>query len=1674
MASSCTSERFIIQQDADCLRSKLIHCVGLDSILKVFFGTQVLEDLRLLKDCKPASVSNWSFDESCLFCCLRREKVKKHVVALNKQIVESGGKPLLGKDPSNINRLEWQSEEFLYAVLHRKAAAAAASSQNLVINEFIMADQDAPLDLSLKKIKVENLEQDGVLDLSTKKNFNKGHTSSFRNSHGHVSPAAPLVKRDPGDVSLAQVRDLHSASTLEQFMSNLCLHHQHQIVDALGFLQTEVKTVAPSSNFQAPAPNLSEKQRSTRCNHVSFEARSEIQWPERTCSVDAAVSITRTQESSFVRTSEEDTEEALNADVSSIAPLMTEKPVDIHNLGVGVLCSSSCRTGVERGNISTPKSPSLFIMKKAKSDHLETKQLLGSSIQHVGTDTVKKCLSNAERCLPTCTAESDHADLSLKCAPRCSILQNKDAVVKPPTIQMTPTVALPISPRTARKSRKGSCVTQKNCASNYILNEPDCDLVFIRKSITECQPQSHDRLHPRQNARKSTRGHKYIEEYLELKTVRTLARKFVSDASGNCPAHLPDVHTSVTPKQSLSKPDSVPLMNAPFTGDCMENVIQKLPSEQIPKNEMPGDVVNVTSQGLMVETTQTCKIENNYQISHELACKQSELTMQQDLITNALCCVPNTIVPEKHKNMVEVIETTETTEHIVQNEGSDTQKGPLLKDVVCGLGSKAKCQDKSMEPSLSRSVSPNIAEDDSTHEFNVESRNYLNQNLSKVKISADPIEQSEAVEIKANTDEVRGVQEQVLHDVEQDQGAQEQVLHDVEFNVKTANASKLPTKSQGDSEVPSLMAVIAGQPLLKCNEKDMTLHSQKDLDAKMVLAKQAVFSDRCLRSRGSKGSIDVVKVSKCGASELVNSKMTHSNDETTKIPSVKQPLNSIETNVHSEGEHNLKTSENLKRGAKSSNRLVLDHTVEMRQKQKSKSAVEKDEHQRPNLKTDNDDKVTIMSPDVPETVSITSTIKTGQGSESSEKMALRSSHNELSVSRDNSSPIKKFPPSSENMLLRSRSNIEPACSSESSSLTPVGHPENLGQIPLRKNICTSQQTTNRDLCTSPKGDTERVMHMPLRNRTSSTIKQTVTRDSPVKCSIKSSNSVTSSNSSVFSEQPICSHSNTACRKTEVISHMPLRSGTNSTAEMPPNRKSAIEEALESPGRMLLRRGNVSLTEKPCGSATPSSTNKRSPRQQTVLAESPLSSKLKIQTRKNMEAQIKDSLNLPDESHCIASLPRTEPVVCSPPKILEAIRGEEHQQLISNLNTKFDKMHKAWIQMDKEGHPAPKHKNKADRLKEIWKSKRRIRKSRPLEQQKFSPVQMLFMKPFDLPSICRWFLESTETKSLVIVKKVNTRLPSETQLCFQTAGTGSSNGIFPSLQAERLKKHLKKFAIASPVKNNPKNQRLISKALGRNISVMRSKEKHEPTTATRISTKAQSLAGVKAAQAPESLSTITGIAKNPASARILRKYSNIREKLQVQQSKKCKEKTFKGTHLKTSIIPKKAAKQKLPTHKGAKCAIVQSFKSLTKKAKTNVTLKKRSLKRNPGHKDGISPKRLQALTKMTKGKKEHASTNALRKKEALIKNGTYKAQQTKASGTKVDIKKSVLNKGPNSLEPQSLGVNMKPLSLEDQVLTRSQRKLEATPSHTGSTKKSSTKRCLEPLVTPTKRTKTSKS
>ncbi|XP_056304582.1 ligand-dependent corepressor [Danio aesculapii] len=241
----CTIERRGFRQELDSWRHKLIHCVGFESILEGLFGPGLVKDLTLFQDCEPEGVSDWSFNENCLFCCLRREKVKENLVGLNNQVLsEADG---FNQEQSNINKLEKQAEDFLNVVFYRKdlprftdphiplvareimqrmirqfaaeytsktsstqdvpqpqsqpngtkdqslpkapslepdaGTGTAASAQNPVLSKLLMADQDSPLDLTVKKPDSEPSEQDGVLDLSTKKNHSHGSVS-LKSSHG--------------------------------------------------------------------------------------------------------------------------------------------------------------------------------------------------------------------------------------------------------------------------------------------------------------------------------------------------------------------------------------------------------------------------------------------------------------------------------------------------------------------------------------------------------------------------------------------------------------------------------------------------------------------------------------------------------------------------------------------------------------------------------------------------------------------------------------------------------------------------------------------------------------------------------------------------------------------------------------------------------------------------------------------------------------------------------------------------------------------------------------------------------------------------------------------------------------------------------------------------------------------------------------------------------------------------------------------------------------------------------------------------------------------------------------------------------------------------------------------------------------------------------------------------
>uniref|UniRef100_A0A8D3CP37 Ligand dependent nuclear receptor corepressor n=1 Tax=Scophthalmus maximus TaxID=52904 RepID=A0A8D3CP37_SCOMX len=79
------------------------------------------------------------------------------------------------------------------ASLASAPCTAAASAQNPVLSKLLMADQDGPLDLTLKRNQVdaEPSQQDGVLDLSTKKN----HSADGHKTFAGFPPASGVKGR---------------------------------------------------------------------------------------------------------------------------------------------------------------------------------------------------------------------------------------------------------------------------------------------------------------------------------------------------------------------------------------------------------------------------------------------------------------------------------------------------------------------------------------------------------------------------------------------------------------------------------------------------------------------------------------------------------------------------------------------------------------------------------------------------------------------------------------------------------------------------------------------------------------------------------------------------------------------------------------------------------------------------------------------------------------------------------------------------------------------------------------------------------------------------------------------------------------------------------------------------------------------------------------------------------------------------------------------------------------------------------------------------------------------------------------------------------------------------------------------------------------------------------------
>ncbi|XP_056658433.1 ligand-dependent nuclear receptor corepressor-like protein isoform X5 [Monodelphis domestica] len=160
----------------------------------------------------------------------------------------------------------------------------------------------------------------------------------------------------------------------------------------------------------------------------------------------------------------------------------------------------------------------------------------------------------------------------------------------------------------------------------------------------------------------------------------------------------------------------------------------------------------------------------------------------------------------------------------------------------------------------------------------------------------------------------------------------------------------------------------------------------------------------------------------------------------------------------------------------------------------------------------------------------------------------------------------------------------------------------------------------------------------------------------------------------------------------------------------------------------------------------------------------------------------------------------DPIFSSSPSLRWWATTTSNASLLEELNNRFEQITNAWVQVsgnetDNCLHEARGHLEEDSSFKV----------PSPLEtcllELKVSPVKMLFQKKCDMNELCTWFMQTTETQSLSLVRKANARNPLEV---INTRGIKVGNKQSDH-NTSLFRKHFKKFALSSPSKSAGKLQ-----------------------------------------------------------------------------------------------------------------------------------------------------------------------------------------------------------------------------------------------------------------------------
>lgn len=1444
-------------------------------------------------------------------------------------------------------------------------------------------------------------------------------------------------------------------------MAKLCIHHQRQMVGAIGFLQTEVKALASSSG-QQDSTSTSGIQGSACSTPKYCAATPENLCPEQRIPREPAMSeiqkLCHSTPSSFAAKKDESAALLETSGTSGPAVDLRSPASKLPDTDGHPADHAPLKMKIMTSNVADGKKLSCVL---THSEALENREGLSNSSGRIETHSAR--LSSSVK------RHSHHT------RHRGTLGHAKERSTKMPSVHMTTPSD---SPRTARKTLRTSDHRIRDSVCRR-LADPDLghyDIVFIDKPITECFKERRRSMLPRRNARKSTRGHMYSDEIWELKTVRTLAGR------GNCPNPMPELITLVTPRQILSKPDGVPPVDMPFAGACREPLNQQRTTEESDESVVPGtgDMVEVADGevDVIVETSQTeLSQSKGYSVPPSPA---RSLTVTPDAGTQDTATEP-AAAAEKEENVIQAsLEVENSADSAELQEDKCEETVEALEKITTeatepGLSEEPLDSDEVLEQN--NTTSPIHPGDEVAKEGESQNTNDQPQELQPDTRILDNVgTTAKAEEMAPKTSDEGGSIVPVVPEDNDDED------YDVSSKTLDALLKELPPWRRKKGTVISL---------------PKRLRQAETVVVGYFNGRPISASDRSLRRRSGHSSTSPHKTPvksnrKTADSDGSDKLLPETSSESFESALIQQERESSPAAPKSPPSKCPKVKQGLKTSKKRELNNPADQAEDVPQSPESKRQL-RSAGQEPTE--------TPVSPLTSNAVPSISPLPP-----------------EVPTHED---PTPALPPASPPPLSSPVESCPAANKEPRQDAVPVTTAE------MDTDNDRSLQTTSEDVqeaggdgrlpAEREGGFAEDVSE----ERRTETQQPLVGESSPLENVSQTSTEMEAQGTPLSSKH--------AVRKDSETNEDALPPKSASLATVPvPERDSSVSE---KPRRMPLR-SETSKPETSHQAVADSPADKKLVLRSQRLAAPSVSaaatagrkgesaSPVRIKPERTSKAQAKPPVTpeAPQSSGVPVITLRSEPPKQTANKFFEILTGEESQHLITNLNMKYEKMQKGWVQLDKECPPVAKYRNRADRQAAIWKSKRRARKSKGLEHQKYSPVQMLFMKGFNLSSICRWFLESTETKSLVIVKKMNTRLPSEHQLCFHSSSNaaGSSQGVFPSLQAERLKKHLKKFAIASPVKSNPKSRKLIAKALEQEAAGVKGKEKREvQSTTLGLGRSHRSEAVMQAGESQKS----SGKTKNPASARILRKYSNIREKMQVQQSSSRLKEASKSlrTHsikrlsatkaaAKSSLKPSlKAQKSHIPAGKRVKpsAARLERGKTLSGKKATRPPAQKKVAK------DQGSGRFSRELTKKEPPKRssqrlgppkisENKLVDASKSRQQTEKSDSDKLATGKGSAAKVQSKEPTTDvevKGAENAGEAPHQMEVKAAQSPDQVLTRSQRKMEAAaPERTSkatkpqaragavkssakkspgvSSLRSATKRTQEPAETPAKRTRTS--